>query len=426
MLTDYYYGATACTQLRFISQPAGELPMEWLKHRFELSRGGSAHNVRPMEGLRGFAVFLVFLVHYVTLISPWLNEHPGLHSIARAIHAIGNTGVDLFFVLSGYLIYGSLISRQQKIHRFIARRIKRIYPTFITVFLIYIFLSFFFPGQNKIPSPASQGIIYLVQNFILLPGLFPIEPMITVAWSLSYEMFYYLAIPLVIIAFRLRNRSTMFRILFFLAMAAAIAVYSAIHDGHVRLIMFISGIVLYEAIEHPDIPTPHSFFGFLAITAGLLATLLPISGPAGSAIKISILFVSFFLLCLTCFRDSSTLLPRAFSWTPLRWLGNMSYSYYLLHGLTLKAGFLALSFVLPISNTSSWLFWTLLPPMFMLTLIPTTILFLAIERPFSLAPGRSTCNASSFPQPPTPTENTETNATTTGHLEKPNSLPPPH
>jgi len=160
--------------------------MEWLKQRFELSRGGSAHNVRPMEGLRGFAVFLVFLVHYVTLVAPWLIEHSALYSLARAIHAIGNTGVDLFFVLSGYLIYSSLISRQQQFSRFIARRIKRIYPAFIAVFLIYLFLSFVFTGQNKIPSPASQGIIYLVQNFILLPGLFPIEPMITVAWSLSY------------------------------------------------------------------------------------------------------------------------------------------------------------------------------------------------------------------------------------------------
>ena len=37
----------------------------WLSRRFELSRHGSAANVRPMEGLRGFAVFLVFVVHYV-------------------------------------------------------------------------------------------------------------------------------------------------------------------------------------------------------------------------------------------------------------------------------------------------------------------------------------------------------------------------
>ena len=44
----------------------------WLARQFELSRGGEAANVRPMEGMRGFAVFLVFIVHYVSLAKPWI------------------------------------------------------------------------------------------------------------------------------------------------------------------------------------------------------------------------------------------------------------------------------------------------------------------------------------------------------------------
>src|SRR5262244_2354960 len=86
---------------------------QWLAERFELTRGDKGHNVGSMEGLRGFAVFLVFLVHYVTLIDPWIASASSLASFARALHSIGNAGVDLFFVLSGYLIYGSLISRYQ-------------------------------------------------------------------------------------------------------------------------------------------------------------------------------------------------------------------------------------------------------------------------------------------------------------------------
>ncbi len=75
--------------------------MEWLRLRFELSRGGSGHNVRPMEGMRGFAVFLVFLVHYVTLVKPWIANELALIAFSSGLHTIGNTGVDLFFVLSG-------------------------------------------------------------------------------------------------------------------------------------------------------------------------------------------------------------------------------------------------------------------------------------------------------------------------------------
>jgi peptidoglycan/LPS O-acetylase OafA/YrhL len=67
----------------------------------------------------------------------------------------------------------------------------------------------------------------------------------------------------------------------------------------------------------------------------------------------------------------------------------MSYSYYLIHGIALRAGFLALSFILPTTMYGSWFFWVLLPPMFVLTLLVAAALFLAVERPLSLAPRRA-------------------------------------
>lgn len=359
--------------------------MNWLTDRFELSRSDGAHNIRPMEGLRGFAVFLVFLVHYVTLASPWLSDAAAMQVFARSLHTIGNTGVDLFFVLSGYLIYGSLISRHQPFSRFMSRRIQRIYPAFLVVFVTYVLLSFAFPSESKIPTGASAGLIYLVANLLLLPGLFPIEPMITVAWSLSYEMFYYLVIPSIIAIFRLRNRSATCRALFFMATAGAISAWCLAFGGHIRLIMFIAGVLLYEAIDSQWAPTPSSHWGLAALVVGLGSTLIPLQGSTGAVLKVNILCICFFALCLACFRDPAAWLPRAFSWTPLRWLGNMSYSYYLLHGLALKAGFLALSKVLPADNFGSWFFWALLPPMLVLTLLPSGALFLLVERPLSLA-----------------------------------------
>jgi exopolysaccharide production protein ExoZ len=361
--------------------------MGWLKQRFELSRGGVGDNVRSMEGLRGFAVFLVFLVHYVSLVDTWLPKPSAIDFFARALHTIGNTGVDLFFVLSGYLIYGSLISRPQPFRQFMARRVQRIYPAFMAVFLVYTTLSFLFPGESKIPPSLPAALIYLAQNFLLLPGLFPINPMITVAWSLSYEIFYYLAIPFVIVVLGLRRWSPAWRITFFMATAAAIAGYCAIYGGYIRLIMFVSGIVLHEAIHSCKIKGPTGMAGLLSLALGLLAMLLPAQGHGGFTLKICILFIAFFLLCASCFGRRTTWLARAFSWTPLRWLGNMSYSYYLIHGLTIKGCGRALG-ALPIPPDAGWiLFWVLLPIIFALTLIQAAILFLLIERPFSLAPG---------------------------------------
>lgn len=356
---------------------------KWLAQRFELSRGGD-HNVGCMEGIRGLAVSLVFFVHFASLIAPWIADNSALLVLSASMHAIGNAGVDLFFVLSGYLIYGSLISRPQRFSKFMFRRVERIYPAFLAVFGFYVALSIAFPGHSKLPSGHAQAAVYLLQNLLLLPGLLPIEPMITVAWSLSYELFFYLVIPILIAVLRLRARTSRWRVMLFLAIAVMTATYVALYGGHVRLIMFISGILLYEAMIARRLP-PTPRVAFVALFAGLASMLLPFSGSAWFAVKISMLFAAFFASFWVCFTYPQHWLTRALSWTPMRWLGNMSYSYYLIHGLTLKAAFLALPMVFPFGSYGWWFYCISLVTTFGLTLASAVTLFLIVERPLSLA-----------------------------------------
>jgi exopolysaccharide production protein ExoZ len=351
----------------------------WFKHQFEISRPNVGNNVLTMEGIRGVAVFLVFLVHYSSLSMPWIPAGSLISLVAETLHSVGNAGVDLFFVLSGYLIYGSLISREQPFFQFIKRRIRRIYPAFIAVYLMYLILSFLFPFESKIPKDGA--LIYLLQNFLLLPGIFQIEPMITVAWSLSYEVFYYVTMPIIVMALRLRTRSTKFRVLSMAFLALLIGFWSAEYDGHLRLLMFMAGIFLYEAVFSGKVRPPSSGVGLLVFLIGLTVMPFSISGH----IKIWVLFTSFYLFCLCCFLRPNEWLARWFSWKPLRWLGNMSYSYYLLHGLALKAFFFVMGKVAHFNELGGVVsFLLLLPILFFLTLIPTIMLFLFVERLFSL------------------------------------------
>lgn len=256
--------------------------------------------------------------------------------LADAMHTIGNRGVDLFFVLSGYLIYGSLMRKPQPFGRFMLRRIDRIYPAFLVVFAIYVGLSFSMPSERLIPAGWSGAMLYLIANVLLLPGLFPIEPVLTVAWSLSYELFYYLAIPLIIVSFSRRTRSPTWRVVFFTMIAAAIAGYCLLQAGHVRLMMFVAGILLHETMRSRRLRPPGSTAALSCLIVALLATLIPTLGSTGYTLKTILLFGAFFAICFSCFSMPSRRLARWFSATPLRWLGNMSYSYYLLHGLALK------------------------------------------------------------------------------------------
>jgi exopolysaccharide production protein ExoZ len=355
--------------------------MNWLTSQFELARIGT--DLKPMEGLRGFAVFLVFLVHYVTLSSPWIAPLTTTAAVATALHTVGNTGVDLFFVLSGYLIYGTLISRKQRFMPYIRRRVARIYPTFTTVLAMYLLLSLAIPAESKLPEQPAQAWRCVAENFLLLSGFMQRGPIITVSWSLSYEMFYYFSIPLLIAAFRLRERSIRWRVRFFTTVLALSAFYCTAYGGPLRLVMFIAGIYLHEALNRVNAPA--NAVAATALLAGLAATLLPLAG----IVKTGVLFLAFFLLCLCCFGDPRGWLARAFSVKQLRWLGNMSYSYYLLHGLVLKAAFAGLTKFNPPTPTGTLFFWAWLAPMFALTLVPCALLFLLVERPQSLAPRRA-------------------------------------
>jgi peptidoglycan/LPS O-acetylase OafA/YrhL len=135
----------------------------------------------------------------------------------------------------------------------------------------------------------------------------------------------YLAFPLVISLLALGRRSGRGRALLFCILAAGTAICCAIPGGPVRLILFLSGILLYEVIAHGKFRTPGGTVALLALVVGLLSTLLPISGSVGYALKTCILLTSFFALRFSCFDDPNAWLGTAFSWTPISWLGNMSY-----------------------------------------------------------------------------------------------------
>lgn len=368
-----------------------------LRGIFEIQHTAHA-TLYSMEGLRGLAVFLVFLVHYITLSDAWISGSGAFYHLALIVRSLGNVGVDLFFVLSGYLIYGSLIKRERPFIPYLRRRIERIYPTFVVVFFLYLVLSFLLPGKSKIPGDPLQATRYLAENFLLLPGMVRIEPMITVAWSLSYEFFFYLSIPLLVFLLRLRLWPSLGRILFFSTLATAILAAPQAFGNHVRLAMFISGMLVYELSTYFRSPRYLDLAGLFGLALALAGTIAQKLVGFGGQWKFAILSVSFFLLCWACF-SANGYASRLFRWTPMRWLGNISYSYYLIHGLVLNGIFVFTPWFLPATGGNVVAFWIGLGFCFGATFLVSTVLFLLVERPFSLSP-RSGSQASSSAKHP--------------------------
>jgi exopolysaccharide production protein ExoZ len=353
-----------------------------------------------LDGTRGLAVALVFFVHYHALYRLYVSPDSVSFQISEFLEIIGHSGVDLFFVLSGYLIYGIVIQKPQSYPLFLWRRVKRIYPTFLCVFFLYLILSFLFPERSRMPAGLFDASIYVLQNITLMPGIFPIPPLIAVSWTLSYEFAFYLSLPLLIRLAGMRSWGGGQRILLFLG-------FIALHIGlslgmgselHLRLVLFVVGILLWETLSYTGVKEKLTRLGeagaiviylgslVLSYWLGIHPSSLPVIHGFHNLQGISRVFlmaVGSFAFGIYCFGFDGVLNKR-FSQAPLRWLGNMSYSYYLIHGLALNGFALVLTRWFPPSGASPVVFWSALPCAFLMTLVTATILFAFVEKPFSL------------------------------------------
>jgi peptidoglycan/LPS O-acetylase OafA/YrhL len=159
------------------------------------------HAFIGLDHLRALAISLVFLYHYTIFQHPdWMNN--------SFIH-FGWCGVDLFFVLSGFLISNQLMESWQKrkqipFRKFYIKRIFRICPPYFFVLLIYIFIPAFHERETLAPV---WKMFTFTQNYgqdIRHYGTF------SHAWSLCVEEQFYLMLPLILMwvfSSRLKKKS---------------------------------------------------------------------------------------------------------------------------------------------------------------------------------------------------------------------------
>ena len=196
-----------------------------------------------LDHLRTLAISLVFLYHYRIFQHPDWTVQAG---------NFGWTGVDLFFVLSGYLIAGQLFHKiaQGKgidIGEFYFKRFFRIIPAYLVVLTLY----FCFPAfrEREAPSPLWKYLTF-TQNFgldIKHRGTF------SHAWSLCIEEQFYLLLPLIMLAFLhfKAGKKALYVLLFLFAAGFAVRALSwyGLVAPHIDTDQF--GIEWYKWIYYP-------------------------------------------------------------------------------------------------------------------------------------------------------------------------------
>ena len=332
--------------------------------------------VSQLDTLRGIAVLLIFFVHYHALMGHWLAPLGAGTALAGFGEALAHCGTDLFFTLSGYLIYSSLMTRQRPPGRFIARRFGRIYPTFVFVVAVYLLIFLLDPADSKLPLHLVPAILYVLANLALLPGIFPIEPIVTPAWSLSYLALFYVTAPLLVWALDLRSWRRRQRALLFCLLATLLFAWGYFFGGPVRLAMFLGGMMLYEFRPHSMRLSGGRVSTLLfAGAAAIMATITALGIPA--VVRFMTMFTLFPLASGACLTASPLRGPLSWHW--LQYLGRVSLSYIMIHGLTLQLLLFATERLLPASWKNSALFWLLLVPAFIATAVSAALVYTLIE-----------------------------------------------
>jgi peptidoglycan/LPS O-acetylase OafA/YrhL len=153
-----------------------------------------------LDALRGIAILLVLGVHF--------HFYPSGHGVIAFIAAvwrqIGPVGVDLFFVLSGFLIGSLLLTEMEKysgikVFRFLIRRGFKLYPVyyvFIAYFILMPVLKACLSGGNA-GAVLSSGAREFLTSFFFLQNYIPPNPA-GHTWSLAVEEHFYFVLPFVI------------------------------------------------------------------------------------------------------------------------------------------------------------------------------------------------------------------------------------
>jgi peptidoglycan/LPS O-acetylase OafA/YrhL len=275
-------------------------------------------HIPQLDGLRGLAVLLVLLAHSAIAFT----RVPSL----KWIDGYGSLGVQLFFVLSGFLITGILLDSKGTpyfFRNFFVRRGLRIYP------LYYALLGFVvFSGVVHRHGVHWWPYILYLSNFF--GGITQPAPL-GVAWSLAVEEQFYLLWPFIVSVLSLRSLERFCFATIICASCLRITGVLALHNTLLQLDALAAGALIACRLDQIASWRPSARFFACLLPLGVS---LPVGLWNNLSQTLQVLSSAALLIVLLDNQAASSDLFRA---PALRYLGKVSYGIYLLHSLVFAA-----------------------------------------------------------------------------------------
>jgi exopolysaccharide production protein ExoZ len=294
--------------------------------------GGSQRpnsKLQSIQYLRGIAAMGVALTHASTSL---FNGDSAIIPFT-----IGAAGVDLFFVISGFIMFYTTASDQVSPTEFYARRFIRIVPLYFALTTFCFALARVAPGALRSvsadPYDYFRSVLFVPFNNLKLGT---VEPVLAQGWTLNYEMFFYLVFGACLLLTRTTRIVACFLIFLILSVIGSFLTSSnaVVHTYTDSLTMeFAFGMILgYVVTTRPQVLIVVVGGAVIATAAiALLQVRLP-GVPLARFVAAGIPASAIVATALWLDRDGRV--PHV---PLLMLLGNASYSIYLTHGFSLGA-----------------------------------------------------------------------------------------
>jgi peptidoglycan/LPS O-acetylase OafA/YrhL len=325
--------------------------------------------IPELDGLRGIAILSVVLMHYFYNPDPRLTGP--IHQIQR-IFALGWTGVDLFFVLSGFLIGGILMDQRGSpsyFKTFYLRRAFRILPIYyvwICLFIIFILIGGPFLRVHTHSGLLPALNLDIWRHFLFLQNLWDVD-YTTLAiwwfshlWSLAVEEQFYLIAPLLV---RYLPQRLLLPVLGVVVVVAPILrILVRLHSGSemnwpayrlmpCRADSLAIGMLLAYAWRSDAIrgrilaKSGQLYLAFIVLSAGMVGIWWRYPNPNDAvtqSVGYSVIALFYAVLLIISIGLPSSPVAIFVRWKPLQEFGRISYCLYLIH---LAVGYFCFGFL---------------------------------------------------------------------------------
>lgn len=346
------------------------------------------HRLPSLTGLRWIAAMLVFGFHVGTM---HVIADPDYKAVVDRLFSLGLSGVQFFFILSGFVLVWSARPGEPR-HVFWRRRIAKIFPSHVAMWAVVLLFGVYYWAEPQNLKVLLSNL-FLVQAWNPTPGWF--YSVNTVSWSLSCELFFYLCLPLALPLIR-RARPWM---LYAVVVAMPLLILS----------VWPAQALVPEADRwwfSQVFPLVRSLEFWLGVAAGELMRRGCWRGP--NLPVASVIFVATWLVASFWIPAQwwTTLLAVAYvlviaaaadadlrgTWSPWRsrpmvWLGEVSFAFYLVHVFVVTT---VLRMTGTIGGFTGWRGPAAAIGFLLLNLVVAWLLFRLVEKPMMrlLAPPR--------------------------------------